>query len=186
MPLASSRFSTVADPIWPASLTSMDVLFQVAVPRVIEAVGLERTERTHRWGGIDLEEGASSYRWGQYVELHPSRLQPWIFEIIPKGYVGESWKVFDVDGDGLSLWAHEVNGGAVEWMGRRLEALLQVLLSVDRWVVIFEPHFRQINQVIHCNTDECLRRLAHSLSRRVGEGFVAIAKDTEVVSAKSL
>jgi hypothetical protein len=164
----------------------MDVLFQVAVPRVIEAVGLERTERTHRWGGIDLEEGASSYRWGQYVELHPSRLQPWIFEIVPKGYVGESWKAFDVDGDGLSLWAHEVNGGAVEWMGRRLEALLQVLLSVDRWVVIFEPHFRQINQVIHCNADECLRRLAHSLSRRIGEGFVAIAKDTEAVSAKSL
>ena len=185
MPLATSRFSTV-DPISPAGLTSMDVLFQVAVPRVIEAVGLERPERTHRWRELDLVEGASSYRWGQYVELHPSRLQPWIFEIVPKGYVGESWKVFDVDGDGLSLWAHEVNGGAVEWMGRRLDALLQILLSVDRWVVIFEPHFRQIEQVIHCNADECLRRLAHSLSSRVEEGFVAIAKDTNVASVKSL
>jgi hypothetical protein len=85
--------------------------------------------------------------------------------------------VLEISGDGLTLWAHETNGGAVEWMGRRLDTLLQVLLSVEKWVVIFEPHFRQTDHVLKCSVDECLERLKRNLAdRATKEGFIAIAQ----------
>ena len=40
----------------------MDVLFQVVVPRVIEAVGLERHDGPYKWDGNDSGEEASAYR----------------------------------------------------------------------------------------------------------------------------
>jgi hypothetical protein len=115
----------------------MDVLFQVVVPRVLEPAGLEKHQGTYKGSGIDFGAAMSAYRWGQYVELHSSKLQPWVSEILPKDHIEESWRVLEISGDGLSLWAHETNGGAVEWMGRRLDTLLQLLLSVDKRVVIF-------------------------------------------------
>ena len=154
----------------------MNVLFQVVVPRVLEPVGLEKHQETNKGSGIDGKDG-SAYRWGQYVELHPSRLQPWVSEILPKDYIEENWRVLEVSGDGLTLWAHEANGGAVEWMGCRLDALLQVLLSVEKWVVIFEPHFfRRTDRVLQCSVDECLERLKRNLGDRpTNEAFIAIA-----------
>ncbi len=154
----------------------MDVLFQLALPRVIEPVGLEKDEDIYKGIGIDFDGEVSIYRWGQYVELHPSKLQPWIFDILPKDYIGENWSVFEIYGDGLALWGHEINGGAVEWMGRRLDTLLHVLLSVKKWVVIFEPHFRQTDHVLQCSVEECLVRLKRDLAdRATNEGFIAIA-----------
>jgi hypothetical protein len=180
MPLAESPFSQVVNPLSPVTLTSMDVLFQVVVPRVIEAVGLEIHDGPYKWDGNDSGEEASAYRWGQYVELYPSKLQPWILEVLPRGYIGENWSVFEICGDGLALWGHETNGGAVEWMGRPLDTVLQLLLSVEKWVVIFEPHFRPTDHVLQCSVDECLERLKRNLAdRATNQGFIAIAPASE-------
>ena len=155
----------------------MDVLFQVVVPRVIEAVGLERHDGPYKWDG---GEEASAYRWGLYVELSPSKLQPWILEVLPKDYIGENWSVFEICGDGLALWGHEISGGAVEWMGRPIDTFLQLLLSVEKWVVIFEPHFRQTDHVLQCSVVECLERLKRYLAdRATNEGFIAIAPSSD-------
>ena len=158
----------------------MDVLFQLLLPKLRVVEGLERHQRIFNWGGVDYPQEPATYRWGEHVELVPSELQSFIPRILPDGYVDESWIFLDISGDGLDLWESEVNEHEVDWSGHRLDNLLKLILEQhEKWVVIFELHYDQIDNTYALNADECIQKLESNLrwnSKR--EGFIAIKRAT--------
>lgn len=159
----------------------MDVLFEVLLPELEDVEGLEPHQVIFSWGGEAHPQGPVTYRWGPHVELAPDYIQPHIMRFLPEGYADESWAVLQIKGDGLDLLEMEVNGEEVDWFGRRLDDLLESLLKQhERWVLIFEPNYDQIDRVYELDVEECISKLKANLRRDAGrEGFIAIASRTK-------
>lgn len=50
----------------------------------------------------------------------------------------------------LDLLESEVNGKDVDWGGRRLDHMIEQLLSQqEKWALVFEPHYDQMDSVYH-------------------------------------
>ena len=158
----------------------MDVLFQLLVPELPQIENLVRHQRVFNWGGVDYPQEPISYKWGEHVELVLSALQPHIPELLPEGYFDEDWLVFDVADEGIELWGSELNQREVKWSGHRLDDLLRLILNQsERWVVIFELHFDQIDSVYALSPDECVEKLESNLRWiQSPEGFICIKSAT--------
>lgn len=154
----------------------MDALLQLLVSEIKLVDGLTIHQEVFNWGGVDYPQGPPVYHWGSYVELIPSPIQPYIINWLPVNYKDEAWLGLDVRGNGLDLLEREVNGEQVNWMGRRLDDLLKaILIQQDRWGLIFEPNYDQLDNIYRLSIDDCVNKLKSNL-RWTGkrEGFIAI------------
>jgi hypothetical protein len=76
------------------------------------------------------------------------------------------------------LW-RDVNGDDVNWSGYPCDEIIQFLLTQsDRWVLIFEPHYDQIDDVYRLSPEECITTLKSNLKRDgPRKGFILPASE---------
>jgi len=155
----------------------MDACFELLLPQMIQVDGLQQKQMSFTWGGVSYPQGAASYHWGDFVELVQTPIPGHLGRYLPANYIGENWIALSIRGKGLDLLQAEVNGAEVDWKGKSLEQLLRLLLSqVSKWVLTFELHCDQIDQVYKLNVDQCLQHLRENLRRDAKAiGFLVIA-----------
>lgn len=154
----------------------MDDLLAILIPAMPGIPGLEKRQAVFYWGGQEHPQEPITYHWGACVEFRTSQLQEYLWEFLPADYRDKQWLVLDVNDGALDLLEHEVNGKEVDWDSRHLDTVLrQILSQQEQWVLIFEPHYDQIDSVYSLTVSDCLEKL-RSNYRRDGhkEGFICI------------
>jgi hypothetical protein len=156
----------------------LDILLQILIPNLTALEGIEKSQKIYSWGGTDYPQEPVTYHWGTFVEMVPSQVQPFIYKFLPNEYSEKLKICLDIKGQGLDLLKMEVNGEEVDWYDRRLDDLLNIILSrCDLGVLIFEPHYDQIDSVNYLEVNDCIQKLKDNLKRdRQKEGFIAITK----------
>jgi hypothetical protein len=157
---------------------NVDDLLAILIPEIPVLPGLEKRQEIRSWGGQDHPQEPITYYWGPYVEFRMSRLPTYLWNAIPDEYRKKEWLVLDVNGSALDLFELEVNGQEVDWDSRPLDAVLDRLLSQhNRWVLIFEPHYDQIDSVYRLTVSESLQKLrSNYLRAREKEGFIILGR----------
>ena len=85
------------------------------------------------------------------------------------------WRCFSVKGPGLDLLQQSLNGKEIDWGGKGLPQLLDVLLgATEQWVVVFEMNADRIDKVFHGSIKDVLVQIESTLTDR-NEGFLAIS-----------
>jgi hypothetical protein len=159
----------------------MDTCLELLLPHMVQVDGLEHRQVSFTWGGLSYPQGAGSLYWGDVVELVQTPIPRHLRRYLPADSVTDNWIALSIRGKGLDLLQDEVNGSPVDWKGRSLEQLLRLLLSQSkRWVLVFELHCDQIDNVYRMNLDQCIERLRQNLLWDVkAEGFVVIPPEQE-------
>lgn len=154
----------------------MDDLLAILIPEIPVIPGLEKRQDIRSWGGQDYPQEPITYHWGPYVELRTSQLPSYLWDLLPEQYRKEKWLVLDVNGEALDLLELEVNGKEVDWGNRPLDELLRLMLSQQqRWVLIVEPNYDQIDSVYDLTVDEALQKLkSNYLRESQKEGFIVL------------
>jgi hypothetical protein len=154
----------------------MDALLQLIIPEIPTLPDLQRYQREFSWGGETYPQEPVTYRWGPKVELIESETQSFIVDLLPEDFISQDWKVLDVARETLDLIERDVNGEQVDWYGYNASDLLTLLLAhSDKWVLIFEPYYDQIDHVFRISAEECLDKLKFFLNRKnERKGFIAI------------
>lgn len=154
----------------------MDACLELLLPHLVQVDGLEYKQVSFTWGGISYPQGPGSLHWGEFVELVQTPIPAHLRRHLPSDYVTENWIALSIRGKSLDLLQDEANGSDVDWNGRNLEQLLRLLLSQSRrWVLVFELHCDQIDNVYRMSVDEAIERLRQNLQWDTGsEGFIVI------------
>src|SRR5262245_52790517 len=127
---------------------SMDALLQILIPDSKVLEGLDKRQKILYWEGIAYPQEPATYHWGQYIILVPSQLQPFVRPLLPSHYTEKVRLCLDIQGEGLDLLEREVNGEEIDWFGQNFDTVLsQILEACKSWVVIFEPHYDQIDKI---------------------------------------
>jgi hypothetical protein len=127
---------------------------------------LNREQVVFNWGGKDYPQEPVHYRWGQHVEFVEGQLQSFLPKFFPLHYAAKDWVVFEVEPQSLDLFERGVNGEDVYLSGQGLDAVLKLLLhKCEDWIVIFEPHYDQIDEILELGPDECIKKLESVLRR---------------------
>ena len=158
----------------------LDVLFSLLLPELKPVAGLELHQRVFTWGGVDYPQEPITYHWSQYVVLTLSQQPPYLQRFLPRGYGGKGWLCFDLNGEAFELWGSELQGDEVDWDNGRLDDLLRILLTgQDKWVMIVEPYYDQIDHTYRLNAAGCIEKLKSALGRGIyEEGFIVIGAAT--------
>lgn len=146
----------------------MDVCFSLLLPNPVELdriEGLERRQVTFTWGGVAYPQDPVKFRWGEYVELIETPIAEHYYPYLPADSRSKTWTSLVIGGKALDMLAIQVNErDAVDWQGRSLEGLLQLLVShYSQWVLVFELHCDQIDSIYSLSIDECLQYLRESI-----------------------
>jgi hypothetical protein len=154
----------------------VDDLLAILIPEMKDVPGLEKWQEVYSWGGKDYPQEPIKYRCGLHVELRMSELQTYLWDFFPEDYRNQHWLVLDVAEETLNLFEYDVNGKEVDWGGSPLDKVLETLLSPqEKWAVVFEPHYDQMNSVYRLTVSECVQKLKANYSRSVQkEGFIAL------------
>jgi hypothetical protein len=154
----------------------MDACIELLLPEMIHVAGLQQSQRSFTWGGVSYAQGPGSYHWGDFVELVQTPIPGHFGRYLPANYITEKWIALSIRGKGLDMMQMEVNGAEVDWKGKSLDHLLRLLLPhVGKWVLVFELHCDQIDQVYELDVDQCLQHLQENLRREAkAEGFLVI------------
>lgn len=154
----------------------MDACFEVLVKEFRPHPSMERRHHVVHWGGEAHAQGPDSFLWGDHVQLKlvSDPLPPFIQTRLPDDFQNVRWERVQIDGDILDQLAYEATGGEVEWDGKSLEDLLPLLL-VDResWVVVFLPHWDQLDEVIDVNAADVTEELRRGFAG-VPIGFLGL------------
>jgi hypothetical protein len=155
---------------------SMDALLQLLIPDMKSLPGLERHQNVFTWEGKNHPQKPITYRWGPHVELIVSEVQAFILDLLPPDYRDKSWVVLEPSDDTLDLFEREANGYEVDWSGYRVDDLLILLMNQhERWVLIFEPQYDQIDQTCRLEATTALQKLKLNLKADIQkEGFIAL------------
>jgi hypothetical protein len=156
----------------------VDDLLAILIPDVPVISGLEKRHEIRSWGGQDYAQGPITYHWGPYVEFRTSQLPTALWDAIPEEHRKESWLVLDVNEDALDRLELEVNGQEVDWGTHPLDAVLDLVLSQqEKWVLVFQPHYDQIDSVSRLTVSESLQKLkTNYLRERTKEGFIILGR----------
>jgi len=155
----------------------VEALLQILIPAIKQLPNLERYQRVFTWDGTEYPQEPVEYCWGPHAKLVTSEIQQFLLSLLPAGYVTDQWVALDVDRETLDLLAAEINGQqVVDWLGLTFDDLLRLLLAeYDRWVVVFEPHYDQIDNIYRMKPEECIAKLRANLKwPGPMEGFVAL------------
>ncbi len=155
----------------------MDACLELLLPHTIQVTGLERALATFTWEGADYPQSPTRLRWGDFVEIVQTPIAEHLRRYLPSDCEKINWIALSIRGQGLDLLQSEVNGSNIDWKERSLEQLLRSITSqCTKWVLVFELHCDQIDNVYRMNLDQCIQRLKENLRWDVhAEGFVAIS-----------
>lgn len=156
----------------------MDALLQLIIPEIPNLPDLQRYQREFTWAGESYPQEPVTYRWGPKVELIESQIQSFIVDLLPENFIGPNWKVLDVGDETLDLIERDVNGEEVDWYGYKAQELLTSLLDhSDKWALIFEPYYDQIDDIFRISARESVDKLESFLNRnKERKGFIAIGQ----------
>lgn len=159
----------------------MDDLLAILIPAIPNIPGLEKRQAVYSWGGQEYPQEPITFHWGPYVAFRTSQLQEYLWKFLPEEYRHTNWLVLDVNEKALDMLEREVNGKEVDWDGWDIEAVLRQILSLqERWVLVFEPHYDQMDSVYHLPVTECLEKLKLNYRRdQQKEGFICVGDTTQ-------
>lgn len=153
-----------------------DSCFEILLPEFVQIEGLECKQKTFSWDGVKYPQGSPIFQWGEYVEIAPTPIPRHLEMHLPANYIDERWICLSIRGKGLELLAQEVNGVLINWNGKSLIQIIELLISKsNKWVFVFELFCDQIDSSYILNVNEVLLRFQENLKYSNNpEGFIAI------------
>ncbi len=93
--------------------------------------------------------------------------------------VDQTWEVLEADNETLDLMEQHFNGEDVDWYGCRPdELLISLLAQSEKWVLIFEPNFDQIDHILRLSPTDAVNKLKSVLNwQNERLGFIAISPE---------
>ena len=157
----------------------MDALLQLIIPRIPSLDGLQRYQREFTWEGVSYPQEPVTYNWGPQVKLSKSEAQSFIINLLPQDLVDQTWEVLETDNETLDLMEQHFNGEDVDWYGCRPdELLISLLAQSEKWVLIFEPNFDQIDHILRLSPTDAVNKLKSVLNwQNERLGFIAISPE---------
>jgi hypothetical protein len=154
----------------------MDVCFEFLILDKQPLNSLESSQKTITWEGIVYPQEPRKYIWGKYTFLVEVPVPQHLYQYLPEGFHGEDWTCLSIRGQTLDNLELEINGATIDWEGKTLMSLMELILKPQRkWVTIFEWKCDKIDKVYYLNIDGCILQIQQNLRKeKIREGFIVM------------
>jgi hypothetical protein len=149
----------------------MDIAFEFLLPRRWYNTKIEFRQKVYEWQGEEFPQGQEE-AWFDYFKLVKSDIPEHIIPLLPDYLQKQDWMCISVQ-DGIEDLLAELSvKSSNAFENTSLMNLVTTLLgSEKRWVVIFEPDYDCINEVLEGVITIVLQKIVDSLNIS-REGFV--------------
>jgi len=141
----------------------MDVGFEILIPIRSKATIIKFEQAVYEWQGEKFPQGQVE-AWFHYFKLIKSNVPEHVIPLLPKDFQREQWQCISII-DGIESLINELSLDTnILIENDVLLNLLNSLIGVEKkWVVVFEPDYDCINEVIEGNIHIAFRKIIDSL-----------------------
>lgn len=156
----------------------MDVGFEFLFSVESKITTIKFEQPVYEWQGEKFPQG-QEVAWFHYFKLIKSNVPEHIIPLLPNDFQKEQWQCISII-DGIESLTNEIPlDGDIPKENNILLNLLHSLTEVQKkWVVIFEPDYDCINELIEGNVHIAFRKIIDSLTRE-RNGFVLWAEERD-------
>jgi len=142
----------------------MDVGFEFLLPIESNVTTIKFQQPVYEWQGEKFPQGEEE-AWFNYFKLTKSNVPEHIIDLLPNDFQKEQWQCISII-DGIESLMHElsVNTTISEENNILLNLLHSLTKTHKKWVVIFEPDYDCINEVIEGNINIAFQKIVDSLT----------------------
>ena len=149
----------------------MDVAFEFLLPRETKMSSIKFERFIFKWKGEEFSQNKEEALFKQF-KLTKSDAPKHILSLLPAVFQKEQWQCISII-DGIDDLINELSeDGNIPPKNNALMNLLDSLIGNEKkWVVIFEPDYDCINEVLEGNIDIAFYKIVDSLTIKKN-GFV--------------
>ena len=155
------------------NITIMDIGFEILLPveSKISAINFERP--VYEWRGEKYHQGREEARF-HYFKLIRSNVPEHIISLLPDRFRKYQWQCISIV-EGMDDLRTELSADTMKENGILLSLLSALTESEKKWVVVFEPDYDRINEVIEGKLIDAYYKIIESLVVK-RNGFVLWAE----------
>ncbi|RFS19981.1 hypothetical protein DVR12_19845 [Chitinophaga silvatica] len=149
----------------------MDVGFEFLLPIESKISSIKFEQPVYEWQGEKFPQGQEE-AWFHYFKLIRSNIPRHIISLLPDSFQNEQWQCISII-DGIDDLVNElsVNVDKVKKNNVLLDLFSSLIGIEKRWVIVFEPDYDCINEVLEGNVNIAFRKIVDSLTIE-RDGFV--------------
>lgn len=149
----------------------MDVGFEVLLPIESEITTIKFEQSVYEWQGEKFPQGQEE-AWFHYFKLTKSNVPEHIIPFLPNDFQRERWQSISII-DGIESLINELSLNTN--IPKKNDILLNLLYSLTgvekKWVVVFEPDYDCIDEVMEGDVHIAFHKIVDSLTLK-RNGFV--------------
>lgn len=149
----------------------MDVGFEFLLPLESKIKTIKFEQPFHEWQGEKFPQGQEE-AWFHYFKLTKSNIPEHIMPFLPNDFQREQWQCISIL-DGIESLMNELSVNTN--IPKENDILLNLLYSltevIKKWVLVFEPDYDCIDEVIEGDVPIAFRKIVDSLTLEKN-GFV--------------
>jgi hypothetical protein len=151
---------------------NMDVGFEILVPIESNMSAIKFEQPIFEWQGEKYPQGPKE-TWLYYFKLIKSNVPQHILSFLPDSFKKDQWQCISII-EGIDKLERDLvsTENVKKESETKLLDLLNLLIGNElKWIVVFEPDYDRIDEVIEGNVDTAFQKISKSLKEEKS-GFV--------------
>lgn len=142
----------------------MNIGFEFLLPIESKLSTIKFEVPVYEWGGEKFAQGPAK-AWFHFLKLRKSNVPEHIISLLPDNFQRQQWQCVAIT-DGVDNLVDELSiDSNILQENNILFNLLSSLTEVEkRWVIVFEPDYDRIDEVLEGNIDIAFRKIVDSLT----------------------